>query len=166
MTGTVFRGFSSHSSTYRKLSGGKRPFAAQHCGPHSHRGHWGIKMRCRVCSQPARTPDITILMKVLGASRAAAYLPNCAHTRLHVVLPLSLSLPCSLTLLSSFLFLSSKWLPSLFPLIPSLSSSHCLSPGRGSEQTHERGRHSLSLTHYSGVAPPAMPTAISLSGLC
>lgn len=85
-------------------------------------------MRCRVCSQPARTQDITIPMKVLGASRAAAHLPNCAHTLRHVA-P-SLCLP----LLSFFMSLS-RWLPLLFPLIPSLSPSRRLSPGQSVGQT-------------------------------
>lgn len=80
-------------------------------------GHWGIKMRCRVRSQPARTRDITILMKVLGASRAAAYLPNCAHTLLHVVPPLSRSLflPLSWIFLNGCLRCSLSFLSYLHP---------------------------------------------------
>lgn len=76
------------------------------------------------CVQPnSQDSDITMLMKVLGASRAAAY--QTVHTHSPTVGSFVLRPP---SFLSFFMFLS-KWLLSLFPLIPPLSESHRLSPG-------------------------------------
>lgn len=88
------------------------PLHQWYSGPHY---HWGIEMRCRVGSWPVGTQDIIIPMTVLSLSRAAVYLPNCAHT-VRRVLPSPLSLPPVCIFLNGWLHCSLSFL--LYLLLP------------------------------------------------
>lgn len=82
----------------------------------------------------------------------------CSFTKLHTHPSTSLLLSASLFCHLSCIFLNGC----LYCFLSFLPYLHVAAFHRAKVA----GRHSLSLTHYYGAAPPAMPTAISLSGLC
>lgn len=110
----------------------------------------GNKNEMQSVQPTSQDSNITIPMKVLGASRAAAaYLPNCAHTLLSS--SSLLLLPPSSSPLSCFCLNGCHHCSPSFLLYLHLAAFHRAEVL--SRRTDECGRHSLLLTHYCGVAP-------------
>lgn len=119
-------------------------------------GPFGDQNEMQSVQPTSQDSDITIPMKVLRASGAAAYLPNCAHTVLQFApSPPSLVFPLSFFFLNGCLHCSLSFL-----LYLHLTAFLMWQADGGVWQTFPVPDSLL----WSGA--PAMPTAISASGLC